>query len=185
MSEQVIEKWNNQIPWQKDSNYIIRCIEETFSESRSSGSPMITLEFEVAAPETMKVGDHEYMIAGVKAGLKSYYPTISLTPDGEVDAVKTANAQERVKILFRAFDLDDTSIDFKNPALAFKGKTVYALLDNEETAQRKSPTKDQLSKGQKQGDILLNPKTKKPLMQNYPKVREIFGTASVESGAAY
>lgn len=185
MSEtKAVEKWSNQIAWVKSSDYIVRCIEETFSESKSSGNPMITLEFEVAAPETMSVGDKEILIAGVKAGLKAYYPVTVLSGDG-IDDQKTANSRERVKTLYRAFGLLDTDINYENPTLAFKGKIVYAWLEDDETEQRKSPTKDELAKGIKQGAVMINPVTKKPLVQHYPKIREIFGLAPEDANKPY
>ena len=47
-----MQKWNTSIPWVKKSDYILRCIEEIFAPS-SGGNPMVTLKFEVAAPDTV------------------------------------------------------------------------------------------------------------------------------------
>jgi hypothetical protein len=179
-----VRKWNSEIPWTHREDYILRVTEESFGPSKSSGNPMITLKMEVVSPETMEVAGAEYNIAGVSFGLTKYYPT-QVIEDGETNQTKTVQAQDRVKELYRAFGLDDSSINFENPTLGFKGKTVYARLYNNATEQRRAPTKEQLAKGQRQGDIMTNPVTKKPLMQNSPAIGEIFGLAPTDGNKPY
>jgi hypothetical protein len=62
---------------------------------------------------------------------------------------------------------------------------VYALLYPDTQDRRKSPTAEQLAKGQKQGDVMINPITKKPLTQHYPKIGEIFGLAPTDTNKSY
>ena len=168
------------IPWANDSSYIVRCIEESFAPSRG-GNPMITLKFEVVAPEEMEVDGVKYNIAGTPI---SYWNITQNMNGEEVDTEKTEKSAKRTTQLYNAFGLDSSNINPENPALGFKGKTVYALIVNDAKEKRKSPTSEQLAKGQKVGDIMINPVTKKPLLTNYPKITEIFGIAEVTTGAA-
>lgn len=163
------------IPWSNDSNYIVRCIEESFAPSRG-GNPMITLKFEVVAPEEMEVAGDKFNIVGVPI----QYWNITQVMDGEsVDVEKTQNAAKHTKKLYEAFGMDSSNINPENPVLGFKGKCVYALLENDPKEKRKSPTAEQLAKGQKQGDVMIHPGTKKPLVTNYPKISKIFCVAEV------
>jgi hypothetical protein len=185
LNKNMSKKWSTEIPWVKDSNYIIRCIEETFGQSKSSGKPMITLKFEVVQPETMEVNGEAVDIAGVSYGLTQYYVTKSIDENGDVDMDKTANIKQRLERLYAAFGLDFSSFNSDNPTLGFKNKTVYAWIENSCVEQRKSPTAAQAAAGQRQGDVLINPVTKKPLLNNQPVIREIFGLADVGATQAY
>jgi hypothetical protein len=176
-----MKKWDMSVAWQPASDFIIRCVEELFAPS-NSGNPMITLKFEVASPEEMDVAGEKYNIAGTPI---SFWQVVQ-TMDGDVvDAEKTAENLKRLKALYAAFELPNDNINPENPAMGFKGKIVYALLENNQQAKRKSPTAEQLKAGQKQGDIMINPLTKQPLVTNYPKITEIFGLAPVASGTPY
>lgn len=177
-------KWSNEVVWQKDSNYIIRCIDEIFAPSKSKGAPMITLAFEIAAPETMEVAGVTYLIAGVSSGLKMYFPMQSLDDDGNIDTEKTASCQERYKKFLEECG-QSTEFNPENPKPWAKGKLFLALLTDNKSEQRKSPTKEQLAKGIRQGDILINPKTKKPLEQHYPQIQQIFGLAPEDTNKPY
>ena len=168
--------------WQKDSNYVLRCLEANFGPS-NAGNPMITFKYEVAAPELMEVAGESYNIAGTKLTTWQVCQTMS---DGVVDVEKTAKNSEALKKLYAAFGLPNDNINPENPDTSgFVGKCVYALLYNDQNDQRKTPTAAQLKAGQKQGDILINPVTKQPLKSNYPKIGEIFGLAPMETGKPY
>jgi hypothetical protein len=176
-------KWNSSVEWQNDSNYVLRCVEESFGPSRSSGKPMITLKFEVASPDTMEVAGEPFTIASTQ--IMGYYVTQSVDENGVVDEAKSAECLKRLTALYKAFGLPTDNIDINNPALGFKGKLVYALLTNDRKERRKSLTKAQLDKGVKQGDIMINPITKKILMNNYPKLQEIYGLAPTDTNKPY
>ncbi len=175
-----VQKWNMDVEWQNDSSYIVRCIEESFAKS-SGGNPMITLKFEVAAPETMEVKGETYNIAGVPI---SYWAVTQVRDGEEVNTEKSEGCLKRLTALYNAFGLDSSDINVENPALGFKGKTVYALITNDQKEKRKSPTAEQLKKGMRFGDVMVNPITKQPLITNYPKISDIFGLAEVTSGTA-
>ena len=96
----------------------------------------------------------------------------------------TAAARDRYIKLLEAFELPTDNIDWENPAGGFKGKTVYALVEDNETEQRGTPTKADLAKGIKVGPVLLNPRTKQPLINHYPQIREIFGVTEIPTAGA-
>ena len=167
------------IPLPTDSSYIIRCIDEAFGPSKSSGKPMITLKFEIVSPEEVEVAGEQVNIAGTQTQ-PCYYVTQSTDEDGVVDAEKSANILKRLQGLYKAFGLASDTINPENPTLGFKGKVVYALLSADKQERRKSPTAEQLKSGVKQGDIMVNPVTKQTLTNYYIKVGDIFGLAPTD-----
>jgi hypothetical protein len=174
-----MQKWNTSIPWVKKSDYILRCIEEIFAPS-SGGNPMATLKFEVAAPDTVIDNDgEELQVSGVRINFWQTIKSISGWKDTSPEEA-TEQLQANFIKLLTAFELPTDNIDWENPALGFKGKLVYVMLEDNEQAQRGSPTKADLAKGIKIGPILVHPKTKKELVSHYPKINSVdsfFGTA--------
>lgn len=176
-------KWNNKTPWNKD-NYVMRCIGAEFGPSKSSGKPMITLEFEVAAPQEVDIAGEMYTVAGVKT--KQYYVTQSIDESGAIDMEKTANIQKRLEELYGHFGLPFDGFNPENPDVSgFVGKMVWADVYGDAVEQRKSPTAEELKKGQKQGAVQKNPITGKPLIQYWPKINEIFGLATDAAGGQF
>lgn len=174
------QKYNSSVVFERDSNYILRCISAVFGLS-GAGNPMLTFEYEIVSPEVMTVAGEEFTIAGLK--MKTWQ-VVQTMVDGVVDVNKTARNKEGLTKLYKAFEFDG-EINPENPdTSAFINKTVYAMLSNDAKEQRKSPTAEQLAKGQKQGDIMLNPKTKQPLTYNGPKIGEVFGLAEVGGSGA-
>lgn len=161
-----MDKWNSKIPFPTD-NFKIRCIDEQFGAS-GNDSPMITLEFEIVAPESMNIGGVEVALQGTK--LKHYMVTKS------EDAAKSESMKKRLDEFANKFGLPPIE-DVENPALGFKGKVVWALLKCDVQEKRKSPTAEQLAKGIKQGDVINNPIDGKPLINYWPRVDEVFGLA--------
>lgn len=193
-----MNKWNSSIPWNKDSSYIIRCLEATFGASKA-GNPMITFKYEVAAPESMEVGSETYSIAGT--GITTWQ--VCQTLEGEegskvINVEKTKQNADALVKLFGAFSLitpaevaaytstgtlpsaiNPENVDTKG----FIGKCVYALLYNDQQEQRKSPTAAQLAAGQRVGDVMVHPVTKVPLKTNFPKIGDIYGLAPTSGNA--
>mgnify|MGYP006871750116 FL=1 len=173
-------KYNQTVKWPND-NFVCRVIDESFAPSKASGNPMITLTFETVGmlkndnttTDEVDIGGEDFMIAGVK--LVNYYPTIVLDGDG-VNVEKTKKAQARVVELYEKFNLD-ASINFENPVLAFKGKSVMVYLQDEAKPKRRSPTKEQLDAGIREGEIVLNPITREPVIDHWPKLNRIYGLA--------
>lgn len=167
-----MDKWNSKLLFPTD-NFKIRCIEESFGPS-NSGSPMITLEFEVVSPETVNIGGTEVSVVGVKA--KHYTVTKSIDENGNEDAAKSASIKKRLDEFTMKFGLPPiTNVD--NPELGFKGKVVWALMKSDVQEKRKTPTAEQLAQGIKQGDVIKNPIDGKPLINYWPKIDEFFGLA--------
>ena len=183
-------KWTNRIQWPRD-NFILRVIEEKFAPSASSGNPMITLVAETVAMllndgslvEDVDIGGEQYMIVGAK--VTNYHPTIVLNDDNSVNEEKTAKAQERVKELYGKFKLPNDNINFENPELGFKGKCFSALLYGKEQAQRRSPTKEQLAKGIREGEVIIDPVTRQPVVNYWPTIDRIYGLADVGDKRPY
>ena len=69
-------KWNSNIQFPTDSNFVNRIVEAEFGESKNSGNPMVTLELEVVTPAEVEIGGVMYNIAGV--GCKQYYTTLCM-----------------------------------------------------------------------------------------------------------
>ena len=167
-------------------NFILRCIEESFGPSKSSGNPMITLGYEIVAPESINVAGVEYSVQGLKI-TPGYYTTATLD-----DPDKTAQNEQRVfkstnpdrPSLYELFEIDSTGVDKNNPKLEFKGKLVHALLTSEVKEKTKSPTAEQLKQGKKVGDVIKNPKTGKPEITFYPKIVKLYGIAEAAISGA-
>lgn len=177
-------KWSSDIKIPQDSSYIIRCIEESFAPSKSSNNPMITLKFECVSPEEVEVAGEMINIAGVQPS-PLYIVTQAMDEDGTLNVEKSANGAKRLEAMYKAFGLPTSPLNPENPTLGFKGKQVYALLYPDTSEKRKSPTAAQLAAGQKQGDVMINPVTKQPLVNHFIKIGEIFGLAPVDANKAF
>lgn len=181
------KKWNNEIAIPRDNGYILRVIEEGFAPSKSSGKPMITLKHEIVAPEEVEVAGEKITIAGVKANLLNYLVTKSIDEEGKVDESKSSGLKEQLVDAYKNYgvDLQGAEVNVDNPPLGFKGKLVYAVLDDEAKAMRKTPTKEQLDKGQKIGDVMLHPQTKLPMIEHWPKIVKIICPAEQPANTPY
>lgn len=177
-----MKQWNSQVQFNTD-NYMVRCIDAVFGQSKSSGKPMITLSFEVVAPDAMNVAGDDYNVAGVKTR-PMYYVTKSVDANGDVDVEKTESIKERLDNLTVAFGLPAIT-DPENPDTEqFKNKVLWALIGSEVSERRKAPTAEQLARGEKVGDVIKNPITGLPLVNYFPKVQQLFGLVPAEQLAA-
>lgn len=176
------QKWNSRVQFPQD-NFVIRCTDENFGPSKSSQNPMITLEFELQSPDEIEVAGEKYTVAGEK--INNVYLTTQVIEDGTLNVEKTQKCAKRIEDMYRAFNLDFSTFNPENPVLGFKGKLVHARLYGAKEEVRKSPTSEQLKAGIKQGDILLNPITKQPLLQYRIAIAEVYGLAAEETGKAY
>lgn len=173
------KKWNSNVQYPNDTNFINRVIGATFAPS-NSGNPMITLEFEVVSPAEVEVAGDMYNIAGVKC--KQYYPTTVLE-NSVVNGEKTSSARERVKTLFNRFELDPLTIDWDNVDVSgFRGKCILSHMKPDVDEQRKNPTAAQIEEAKRkgirpEGDVLKHPVTGKALISYWPKIVEIFALA--------
>jgi len=162
---------NMQLP---QDNYVMRVIGEEFSNSKSSGNPMITLTLEVQHPDEVEIAGEAVSVAGLE--IKRYLPTMA-----KDDPEKSAKALARVEAEYKLFGLDFDGFNPENPVLGFKGKLVHVRLYSKERESRKAPTTEQKAKNQP-GDLIKNPITNKAVVSYEPTIAEIYGLAA-ESGA--
>lgn len=152
---------------------VLRCLENKFGPSQSSGNPMITLEWEIIHPESVTINGEVKNIMGVKPG-SSYFPTIVLAEDKSRNNAKSDAALARLRDFRKAVDLPADEIDDENPTLDYKGICVDAVCSAEEYKLHKEPTAEQLARGQRQGDPMTDA-SGKPLVGYRIKVDNILG----------
>lgn len=173
-----MKKWNSDMMFPTDSNYVARCINATFGESKSSGNAMITFDWEVVEPQEVEINGEMVNIAGIKT---KTYNVVTNFVDGVIDDAKTNASRERVKKLYEDAGLSTEGLDYENLNVdGFKGLAFYVKMDSSITEQRKTPTAAQIEAAKKsgkraEGDIMKNPVNGKVLVNYYPQVREIFG----------
>jgi len=182
LNKMSIEKWNASVQFPTNSDYICRVIGADFTPS-SKGNPMLVLEFEVVKPEVVDIGEKQFNIAGVTC--KSYFTT-EVTNQGEDNVAKTESCRNRLtgeEGLFTVMGIDKSTIDWDNiDTKPFLGKLVYCLMEPDIEERRKNPTPEQIAKAKAankraEGDVMVNPITGKPLVNYWPKIRQIFGLA--------
>lgn len=184
------KKWNADIMFPNDTNYIIRPCGVQFQPS-NAGNPQLIMEFEVVAPQEVEVAGEMVTLAGVK--VKNYYPVTVFEDDGKtIDETRTKDARERlVKLYVDGFGITDVDIDYNNPdTKVLLGKPAYAHLKPEVTEQRKAPNATQIEAAKKlgkrpEGDLLKNPITGKVLIKYWPRLEEIFGPAPAGGTMGY
>ena len=160
--------------------YLVQCIKAVFGVS-SGGNPMITLEWQIVAPEAVEIDGVRTIVAGQKY-LMQYFPTKVKGDNGEWDAKKTAGAQGRLLELFAALGLPNDNIDDENPPVKeLEGIFADAILDAEESVQRKQPTPEQKAARQL-GDEILDANGKK-IVSYRPIVAQILNRAEKPSAA--
>ena len=187
--------WNSNIQFPSDSCFTLRVKDATFGPSKSTGNPMITLDWEVVAPDTYEIGGQIVVIAGVNA--TSYHTTAHFNADGSPDEAKTSNDEAKVFIgnsavgqsLFEKFGLDGSQEDKSNPNVKqFIGKCVLAQMRGKSDPVRRTPTGAQIAAAKKagkhpEGDIQKNPVTGKEIVKWKSEVTEIFGLAPEGAGS--
>lgn len=165
-------KWNAELQFPTNSDFVNRIIGAEFGPSNNSGNPMITIEAEVNTPQEVMIGEKQVTIAGVKA--KKYYVT-----EVKDDPAKTEEKREEVKKLWTDLGLDPSTINWDNIDVSpLRGKLIMTLMSGKKTERRANPTSEQLKKDPKAlGPVLKNPATGKALIQWWPQIDEIFGLA--------
>jgi hypothetical protein len=132
------------------NRYIVRCIGQTFGKSKSSGNPMITLEWEVVgepqkdgtiAP-TIKRGTDTYQVAGLPIR-PTYFTLVAGKP------------LERFFDFQRAAGLPSDSVDETDPDLSgYEGLLMQAILATEESQEMTALTEEEREDGKKPEPIL-------------------------------
>ena len=165
--------------------YDISFMEASF-EASSKGNMMIILEPEIVGPEKVTVNGQAKIVAGVKCN-KMYFPTIIYK---DVDGVKVRDdaasekALDRLRELYSALRIDMTGFDDENPILEPLKKVVArAVLGAEETKACKDPTPEQLAKGQKFGDPIIE--NGKEVVSYRINVTNVLGLSSKQVGKPF
>ena len=170
-----MQNWNSKVPFPTD-NFIITCTDASFGPSRSSGKPMITLDFEISSPDAINVKGEDYNVAGQKVG-SQYVVTQSIDGEGNLDVVKTESCKKRMDDMCTKFGVPLIDNPENPDVSVFKGKKVWALLKGDTKEKRKTPTQEQLSKGIKEGDVIQDPMTGQPVVTYWPVVDQFYGLA--------
>ena len=177
-----ISSWNNKKPFPRD-RYAITCIEETFGLSKSSDNPMITRVWEISSPETVQQGDKKMNVAGLK--INQYVTTKVKDPKtGGWDAEASDKNFGRFRDELVLMGFTEEAIDDEAPPLFAKGKTVDAIVYAKADKARKSPTPEQLAKGQKQGDPIKDQDGKEVVTYQLA-IDSILGLSTTQVGANY
>lgn len=177
-------KWNANMQFPTDSNFVNRITGAEFGPSNSSGNPMITLHTEVVSPQEVEIDGKMVNIAGVKS--IQYYVT-----DVKDDPEKTRSCRDRItnndegpnKGLWPKLGLDPATINWDNiDVKPLLGKLILTQMSPDIEPQRKNPTMAQIEAAKKlnkraEGDPQTNPLTGAPLINYWPKIRQIFGLA--------
>ena len=174
--EDAVTGLNSKIPLPRD-RYSIQCMEETFVQSKNTPTWMIVRNWEIVAPATIQVNGRSVEIAGTEVVQRQM--TKIADGKGGYDSVKTKNALSRLFEEFETIGLPQDEIDENNPPLLLEGKVFDAILDNEEYTRCKEPTAEQLSKGAKQGDPILD-ENGKTIVGFKVKFVGLIGVSSVE-----
>lgn len=156
------------IPLSRD-RYSTRIKDAAFGMSKSSGKPMITLDCEIYAPDTIKshVDGQQYTVAGISD--KKY---LSLGPDSLKYTLE----------FMRQIGLEP-AIDPENPNLEqFKNKTFASLWYSEEQNMNKSQSDEEKLAGKSPEPITREDGT--PIKFYRSKLGQVIGPTSAPLPAA-
>lgn len=160
----------------------LQCIKEEYVESKNSGNMMVHRTWQIIEHAPVVIDSVPFDISGIE--LEQY--VVLKKSDGKGGFLPESHADVK-KALGRAYDdLDaigypkETVIDTDNPTLETTGKVVDAMVNSEEQPRFHSPTAEQLSKGQKQGDAMIDAETGKQVVTFKPRLGYILGPSKVE-----
>jgi hypothetical protein len=174
--------WNNRIFFPKDQ-YTLRILEEDNTPSKQ-GNPMVKLEFEIVNCPIKQIGDLQVDMNGTR--FSSWFVTKIVKSD------KAKTPEDIQKFSDKAFNDYDTILkklgvdvsegwDDENPP-SVKGKVFYAIVYGKAEPSYKSPTPEQIAKGQKVGDKIKDPVTGQEVIVYRPELDkgQIFGLCTEE-----
>ncbi len=162
--------------------YVVRCTDEEFGESKSSGNSMITRTWEIVHPDSVVINGETKTIAGLE--VKQYLPTLCFDKDGERDDEKSDKSLARLRDENSNLGLPCEIIDDENPELVCKGVIADAILSSEKSKQYKSPTLEQVAQGKKFGDPIKDDAGKDVIVHRI-KLDSILGRSNMEINKPY
>ena len=162
--------------------YAVRCIEESFVESKSSGNPMIVREWEIVDPEAVSINGMSKIVAGQK--VTQYLTVMVKNDDGSRNDEKSDKALARLRDENANLGLPSDSIDDENPQLCCKGIVADAICGSDEYSPREELTAEQRAAGKTLGDPIKYADGTE--VKSYrPKLISILGLSSVKVNAAF
>ena len=182
-----VSQWNNKVFFPKDK-YIIRCIEEESVISKGD-NPMVQRTWEIVSPETIQVGDRTLSVGGLK--ITQFRPTKVKNPlqdretHGEWDTEKSDKSFNTFcdELKNAGVELPDEGIDDENPPCLMQDVTVAAIVYGKKDVARKSPTPEQMKKGQL-GDTIKD-ENNKDIVTYQLQIESILYPTTVETNRAF
>lgn len=169
------QSWRKTEPFPKN-NYPLRCIETKFAAS-NAGNDMVTLMWEIFAPEPVQFGPKKLDIDGLK--LPTFH-TITVYKNGEVDEEATQSARGYFGEFLMKCGWQEEDFDVDNPPHTFfKNIVMDAVVYGKKQASFQEPTPEERAQGKKIGKPIKDPSGKDVI--NYQlAVEQFFGRSSVE-----
>lgn len=151
------------------NRYVARITEAVFGPSKSSGNNMITLSWEIVAPEIIEVGDRKFNIGG--STFTTYCPV-----ENKQDPAKDSAAKGRTFDLYEAVTgVRPDELDENNPELGpLKGAVLDVILGSNESMRLMDPTPEERANGARYGKPILDDKGQ-PIKSYQIALREILG----------
>jgi hypothetical protein len=194
------KKWNSELMLPSNDNFQLRVLEAKHSPSKSSGNLMITLNFEIVVPEEVEIDGELVNVTGVKVRpfyiITHVYSKTERDGNGNpiIDKELTVTKQKSAAEVLNSLGFE-SPYDWDNlgaMVAGLKGKIILAAVESEMVPKTKTPTSIQIQEGiargfrkeQIHGDTMINPITKRPLVDYWPKIVSIFGISPDQSLAA-
>lgn len=158
----------------------LQCIKEEYVESKNSGNMMLHRTLQVIEHAPVSIDNTPYDVSGVE--LEQY---IVLKKSNGQGGFLPNDHPDAKKALGRAYDDRDAcglegDIDPENPTLDAQGKVFDAMIGSEEQKRFHPPTAEQIAKGQKIGDAMLDDNGKQ-VVSFRPKLLYILGPSKTEA----
>lgn len=168
-------KWNKELQFPTDSCFANRILSAEYGPS-SKGNLMITMETEIVVPDEYSIGQQMVEIAGIK--VTSYF---------------TANNdqnKDKIVTMFKNLGLSTENMNWDNLDVEpLKGLVILTAMRGRQQPKTKSPTATQMAEAAKTGarpvgDPMINPVTKKQMIEYWPEITDIFGLAPADVAAS-
>lgn len=162
---------NKDTPLPKGS-YACQCIEEEFDTS-SKGNKYMKRKWQIRSPETVRIGDSDYVIAGKVVEQAPIMIEYAEDPTGAQTRTALDFFCREAAIL--GIEADPAAFDTDNPPLACKGLVADCILTADRYIQRNQLTEEEKAAGKTEGSPILDPATNKPKVNYTIKFKEVVG----------
>lgn len=174
-------KSTDKIPY--NTRVRLRCLEEEFKDSKSSGNLMIERTWEIVYPETIELADGR-KVNPVGQEITQYRVTVNKNPDGSRDERKSDKSWDNFLSERRSLGLPvEEQMDDENPPLDLSGKIVEATISSQESPEYEPLTAEDRAAGKKVGKpIVVNGN---PVVRYRPQVVALLEMSSMQVNAPY